>query len=380
MTKKNLPKQIFINARFLTQSITGVQRYAHELIKALDYLIERGEIDTSRYKFELLAPRRGILHDLGLKHIPMRRVGYLSGHAWEQFELPFYSTGGLLFCPGNTAPVLSLMSGRATVVTVHSLSYLLFPEAYSPAFRTFYKMIVPLVLRRAGAVITVSLSEQEQIIKNYAPDRDRLHVIQNGAISKNFLDNIEGVSTPPEHSSHPFVLFVGSLSKAKNLQAVLQAIDILGNDEGVSLVVVGEGGKTFNKGEFNYSEKLISKVDFKGQVDDLRELIQFYRSASCLVFPSLYESSGLPPIEAMACGCPVIASSIPALMERCGDAAVYCDPQNPADIAGKIRLLINDVSLREALRQKGFERAKHFTWEKCARETFSVIADTIKQV
>ncbi|MHB9096188.1 MAG: glycosyltransferase family 4 protein, partial [Eubacteriales bacterium] len=338
------------------------------------------EIDKSRFTFEMLAPRRGVMHDLGLKHIGLGQVGLLSGHAWEQFELPFYSTGGLLFCPGNTAPVLSLISGQDTVVTVHSLSYMVFPKAYSPAFRAFYKIVIPLVLRRADAVITVSRPEQELILNKYAFAQDRLQVIQNGAISKNFLDNIEGVSTPPEHSSHPFVLFVGSLSKAKNLQAVLQAVDILGNDEGVSLVVVGEGGKTFNKGEFNYSEKLISKVDFKGQVDDLRELIQFYRSASCLVFPSLYESSGLPPIEAMACGCPVIASSIPALMERCGDAAVYCDPQNPADIAGKIRLLINDVSLREALRQKGFERAKHFTWEKCARETFSVIADTIKQV
>ncbi|MHB8170328.1 MAG: glycosyltransferase family 4 protein [Thermincolia bacterium] len=365
-------KRIFINGRFLTQAITGVQRYAHELVKALDLLIDEGEIDRSRYRFELLAPSKGILYDLGLKHIPLRKTGYLSGHAWEQLELPFHSQGGLLFCPGNTAPVLSLSFRQATVITVHSLSFLYFPEAYSFAFRAFYRFIIPLVFRWGDAVITVSQSEKELIYKTYGQKINNLYAIQNGGVSQEFSQIIEKI-TPSAKPAHPFVLFVGSLSKGKNLQGVLEAITILNKTAHVSLVVVGAGGKTFNSTQVGISEELINKIDFKGQINDVSQLVGLYNSACCLVFPSFYEASSLPPIEAMACGCPVIASAIPALMERCGDAALYCDPGNAVDISEKIRQLIEDGHLRGTLRQKGLEQAQKFTWEKSAQQTFAVI-------
>lgn len=368
-----MQKKIFINARFLTQSITGVQRYAHELVKALDYLIENGKIDASLYEFELIAPRRGVQHELKLKNIPLRKVGLLSGHAWEQLELPFYSRRGLLFCPGNTAPVISLFSSQPTIVTIHSLSFLLFQEAYSTSFKMFYKMIVPLALRKGDAVITVSQSEKDAIIARYGPLQHRLHGIQNGGLGKEFLNNLQVQAAVDPAVKMPYVLYVGSLSKGKNLRGALNAVALVNRHHDVSLAVIGAGGRAFNKDELSLPEEIREKTVFKGQVDNTRELISLYKSALCLVFPSFYEASPLPPVEAMACGCPVVASGIPALRERCGEAALYADPNDPVDIADKILQILNNPILKEGLRQKGLNHYENYSWGKCAAETFTVI-------
>lgn len=368
-------KYIYINARFLTQAITGVQRVAHELVKSLDLLIEKGEIDSSRYRVELLAPKSGVKHELQLKNISLRQVGRLSGHAWEQFELPFYSKNGLLVCPGNTAPVLSLLSGQKTVVTVHDLSYLYFPEAYSFAFKAFYNMVIPKVLRYASRVITVSESERVSILKYYKFAENRLRVVHNGGLPGEYLDKVDTMETSDKTA--PFVLYVGSLSRRKNLQGVIQAIALLNEKEEIPAVIVGAGGKSFRNTSFGVPEEAVSRIDFKGQVNDTGYIIELYKSAACFVFPSFYESSGLPPIEAMACGCPVIVSPIPALVERCGDAALYASPGDPADIADKIMRILKDPALAEDLRNKGFERAKMFTWEICARQTWGLINEVL---
>ena len=111
----------------------------------------------------------------------------------------------------------------------------------------------------------------------------------------------------------------------------------------------------------------------------MEDLIKLYRSASCFVFPSFYESFGFPPLEAMACGCPVVVSNAGSLPEICGDAAVYCDPFNANDIAEKIMLVITNETLQEELRQKGMAQAKKFSWERCARETFAVIEKVLNK-
>lgn len=363
--------KIYINARFLTQAITGVQQYARELVRGLDLMIDRGEIDKSEYTFIMLAPSRGVTNDLVLKHITIRRVGLLTGHAWEQAELPLYSGDGLLFCPGNTAPVLSLLSSRKIVTTVHSLAYLYFPEAYSRSFRAFYNLIIPLIMKKADVTITVSQSEKDMILSRYPFASQRLHMVQNGGMSIEFMEEMRTSDIYEEKTSYPFILFVGSLSRGKNLQAVVKAISFL--EKELHLVVVGATGKTFADAGVEIPDSSSRRIDFKGQINNNRELINLYKTALCLVFPSFYESSGLPPIEAMACGCPVVASSIPALIERCGDAAVYCNPASPADIAGKVRMLLDDGALRAALKEKGLQRSRQFSWEKCARETWEVI-------
>lgn len=360
---------ISINARFLTQPITGVQRYALELIKAFDALIEMGEIKGC--KFELLVPPCKPLHPLTLKNIPIRRVGFFCGYMWEQLELPFYARKGLLFCPGNMAPFVSLLFGQKMLVTVHDLSYLYFPEAYSLLFKLFYKIVVPLVLKNANAVVTVSNSAKDSILNRYGYASDRLHVIPNGVFSKNNI-----LDKKAKGGESPFVLYVGSLNKRKNLDGILNAAKLLNEKGQVRFVIVGACEKIFSSFKLDSSA---AYIDFKGQIDDVEDLIKLYRSASCFVFPSFYESFGFPPLEAMACGCPTIVSTAGSLPETCGDAAVYCDPFNANDIAEKIMLVITNETLQEELRQKGMAQARKFSWERCARETFAVIEKVLNK-
>lgn len=363
---------IYINARFLTQPITGVQRYGIEMARALDGLIEKGEVKG--YNFKLLAPPFKHLHHLELKNIPLRRVGFLSGYLWEQIELPFYARDGLLFCPGNTVPLFSLFFRKKTVVTVHDLSYLYFPEAYSFFFRLAYRIIVPLALKKAGAVITVSHAEKDSILGRYGFARDRLYVVHNGSFltlkkprKEGCLDNVDAI---------PFMLYVGSLSERKNIKGVLEAAGLVHRKCDIKLVVVGACKNIYTNVDLDRSADY---VHFRGQIDDDEKLVGLYKTALCLVFPSFYESFGLPALEAMQCACPVVASRAGSLPEICGDAALYCDPHDTNDICEKIMQILTNKTLRDGLRERGVEQAKKFSMEKCARETFAVIKKVLSK-
>ncbi len=371
------PQTIYINGRFLTQPISGVQRYAHEWVLAVDNLLANQDAATAGLKFVLLTPAKGELHSLPLNHIDFRRAGNLQGHGWEQLNLPGLANDGLLFCPGNTAPLSSLRGKTPVVATVHDLSYLYFPAAYSVAFRAVYRTLIPAVFRRADAVITVSESEKASILKYYPNVQNKLSAIQNGGLGERFRGAAEAPLTDAAKKEAPYLLYVGALNRRKNPQGILQALAQLREELPVKLIVAGSGGKSFRNDEFGVPADIVNQVEFKGQINDTRELIKLYRGAAALVFPSFYEASPLPPIEAMACGCPVIASTIPSLQERCGDAALFCDPDQPADIAAALRKILQDEKLQTALREKGKARAKKFTWENCAKATLRIIRNVL---
>ncbi len=371
-------KRIYINGRFLTQSITGVQRYGHEIIKTLDDLITQGEID-SNHQFIILTPRNGIVHYPRLKNIPIHNVGILTSHAWEQLELPFYSQEGLLFCPCNTVPILSTILLRNVIVTVHDISYKYYPTAYNRAFRYTYDIINYFIFKFARLIITVSQAEKESMRHFYKEANPRIEVVKHGTLSDNFLQTVkekenDKSNLPP--NKHPIVMYVGALSKRKNVQGFINAANILLDQksyENICFMVVGESGKTFENAFVDLPEAILKRINFIGQVNDTEHLVKLYKSATCLVFPSFYESAGLPPIEAMACNCPVIVSAIPALEEYCGDAALYCDPNNTDDIATKIQYLLKNDTLRNAYRSKGLENAKKYNWNESTMHTYSLI-------
>lgn len=367
---------IVINGRFLTQPITGVQRYAHEIVRALDDLIEHSAPEVAPFSFQIVAPRKDLIHELPLRHIEIRHTGKRRGHLWEQRDLPGAFDEGVLFCPGNTAPLSALHGGKPVVVTVHDLSYLYFPEAYSFSFKALYKMLIPATFRQADAVITVSHSEKAAMLRYYPRLSHKIHVIQNGGLGRRFMET----SPPPESTAgddDPMLLYVGALNPRKNPQGILQAVSLLARRMNFRLVLAGGGSKSFQNKELAISDNLRERVVLTGQINDTDQLIELYRKAACLVFPSFYEASPLPPIEAMACGCPVIASDIPALQERCGDAALYCDPHRPEDIADKIQQVLGNPGQAEALRRKGALRARQYTWEFCAKETLQVITKVL---
>jgi glycosyltransferase involved in cell wall biosynthesis len=372
---------IFINGRFLTQPMTGVQRYALELLRQWDRWLTEGRLDTNQWALEVLVPSAEITQDPHLQTIPIRAAGSSNGQVWEQIDLPALSATGVLFCPCNSAPLRSLYGKQPTVVTVHDLSTKYFPEAYSGAFKLWYDILMPAVFKHARRIITVAQCEKRSMMERYPKAGRRIRVVQNGGINPADAIALGQGEPPAQTSTGPFILYVGSMSRRKNVQGVLAAADLL-VDEFPSLETVLIGGQTkvFATGSWEISPRMRDRLIHRGQVEDLSELYWHYRHARCFVFPSFFEASPLPPMEAMAAGCPVVASAIPSHHERLGDAALYCDPNEPADIARRVGHVLRDPGLAQGLVARGWKRASEFTWTRCAEETLRIIDEVAREL
>ena len=370
--------RVCINGRFITQPISGVQRYATELVLGIDGLLASGAIDGTRVAFELLVPSKPAARQLELRHITTRVVGNTGGHLWEQLELPRFVDGNALLCLCNSAPLASLIGRINTIVTIHDLAYLYFPQAYSRRYRLLYRILTPLIMRFATRIITVSAAERASIVKLFPQVESRLTAIQNGTSAMPDLPvQTNGVKCNTQLTH--LVLYVGALNRRKNLQGVVDAFRKVKSQLGnVRLGIVGSAGAAFSKAGFVVPPEIVGHVDFFGQIDDFVRLAELYSRSRCCVFPSFFESSGLPPIEAMSCGCPVVTSDIPALRERCGDAALYCNPADPDSIADQILKLLKSETVYEEFRRRGTEWARRFSWDECARETFSVVKELLE--
>ena len=362
--KTYYPKTIYINARFLSQKrFQGVQRYAIELLKALNSLIDSGEVDASKFTFILLSPQN-IVHNPDFKHITLKPVGFLEGHFWEQIELPFYARNSLLLNLTGSAPLTKINQ----IVTIHDVSVFAIPTAYSLAFRTWYQILLANLKNIAKTFITVSFFSKQEITNYLGIEKNKIHVVYEGC--EHVLNVEADNSILQKHSlfGKRFIFIVSSMSHHKNVTSVIRAVEKLA-DLDIYLVIVGINyPKTMRSPELKLSDKKI----YAGYISN-SELRSLYEHSFCFIHPSLYEGFGLPPLEAMACGCPVIASNAASLPEICGDAALYCDPHNPSDIASKIKQLAGDQQLRENLANKGKKRTELFTWSKCARETYRLI-------
>lgn len=355
--------ELVINGRFLTQSVTGVQRYARELLPAFDQVLaDRPDIDV-----RLLTPPMDPADVPPLRRIRHQTIGRRQGHAWEQIDLPRYIGNATLFCPGNTAPISSLLGRGRVVVTVHDLSYLYFPDAYSRAFRLLYNRLVPLILRRADRVITVSRSERSAILEHYPFAADRLVAIQNGGLPTGIAIQA------PVPADVPTVLYVGSLSRRKNFPGMLDVAVRLARQRDIRFDFVGGVSASLRETPAAVPADLRDRIRFHGQVNDWNTLLMLYRSAHCFLFPSFYEASPLPPIEAMGCGCPVVASDIPSLRERCEDAARYCDPADVDDVVHAVEYVLDNAALARCLREAGYAQAERYSWVRCAEATLDAI-------
>lgn len=351
---------ILINGRFLMQPVTGVQRVAREIVAEIDRMVGAGE--TSR-AIALACEPDADISGLGLAHIAVERRGGASGHAWEQFVLPRMVAGRHLLCLGNTAPVASALAGQRVAVMIHDVSYLSMPQAYAARYRWAHRALLPVLLRRAEPIFTVSTTERERLQRLSGGGGRRIVAVQNGGWSH---DRVER-SAPAADARERMVLYVGSLSRRKNVERVIAIAQRLAREDGVRTVFVGAGNDILAPVRAGVAPDVAHMLEFVGQVPCLEMLADYYRRASCLLFPSLYEASPLPPVEAMSLGCPVIASAIPSMTERCGPAALYCDPLDDADIVAAVRRVLGDALLGQRLQSQGFARAEEFSWREQAR-------------
>jgi glycosyltransferase involved in cell wall biosynthesis len=358
---------VYINGRFLTQRVTGVQRFAIEVIKALDNLLLKGKIDSEKFSFVILAPPK-TKSSILLKKIKICNIGCFTNHLWEQFDLPIYSKNKLLINLCNSGPLIK----KFQIITIHDVSVFEFKKAYSLFFRLWYVFLFKWLVRFSTQIVTVSNYSKSEIVRHLKIDPVKIKVIYEGAEHILNLSPELNILDKYELKKRAYFLTIGSINPNKNLSAVISAIDLMKSDK-ISLVIAGGINlKIFKKTEINLSARVI----YLGYVND-NEIRALYQNSLCFIYPSFYEGFGLPPLEAMACGCPVIVSNTSSLPEICGDSAIYCDPYDRQDLADKMNLMINDNKIREDLIRKGLTRISKFTWESTAVKISSLIDDLL---
>ncbi|OYW16530.1 MAG: hypothetical protein B7Z39_00685 [Novosphingobium sp. 12-64-8] len=357
--------EIVINGRFLMQPVTGVQRVARELVRALDHLIDA---EARPVRLRLVCEPGADLADLDLRVTTVERAGGASGHLWEQCVLPRRVRGGHLLCLGNTAPLVALYAAHPTTVMIHDLSYRQFPKAYRRHYRLGHRLMLPFLLRRAHTILTVSETEKAVLGSLRPAALKRIRVTPNGG----WRDG--AVEARNADVGTGYVLYVGSLSQRKNIHGVLAVAVRLAREDGIATVLVGGTSDILSPIASAIPEDVRHLVRFAGPVTDLLELAELYRNAGCLLFPSLYEASPLPPIEAMSFGCPVVVSAIPAMTERCAAAAIYCDPDDIDDMVTAVRRAIRDrAGIAEQI-ERAYRHARRMSWRDQAEAVLAALA------
>jgi glycosyltransferase involved in cell wall biosynthesis len=261
--------------------------------------------------------------------------------------------------------VVAPVSASATVVTIHDLSFERDPKLMGVRDRFFFKTMVPRSVRRADRVLAVSEQTKRDLIERYRIDDDKVVVTPNG---------VDEAFRPagPARDGRPYLLFVGALQPRKDPLAAIEALSLA--DSELGLVMVGpDKGAAAEARRAVARLGLSSRVEFAGHVEK-PDLAALYRGAEALVFPSRYEGFGLPVLEAMASGTPVVATSAGAIPEVAGDAAVLVGPGDPVALAGGIERALAD---RDRLVRAGLERAQLYSWTETARRTLAVYRELL---
>ena len=275
---------------------------------------------------------------------------------------------GTLISLGNAAPVASLMLSRSIAVMIHDQSYRLFPRDYSRPYRLIHAVMVQIILTRARTVFTVSRTEAAAL-RDGNPWLDRAIVeAPNGSWIEDADPGLVGA-----RPTNGFGLSVGGFTDRKNFTGAFQAAVAMA-ERGTEFRFVGKPSEEAVALLAQASDAARARIRYLGYVDN-PALIDLYRNAAFLLYPSFYEASGLPPSEAMTFGCPVVVSDLPVMHERCGDAALYCDPHDIGSIVGAATRIIDDPALATSLADRGYARAKQFTWKHQAE----IILDAVSR-
>jgi glycosyltransferase involved in cell wall biosynthesis len=270
--------------------------------------------------------------------------------------------------------VVPPVSPCRTVVMIHDISYEFFPEFFNPLSRKRMQMLIPFSARKSSHVLTISEHSRREIIERYRIPEEKISVTHAGVseIFRRIGDEALLDSRLQRFSlTNPFILAVGNLQPRKNIKRLVRVYAQLRHQEKIHQDLVLVGKMDYNTHEIFDTirqYKVEPFVKSTGYVND-EELVALYNRADIFVYPSLYEGFGLPLIESMACGTPVITSRVSSLPEVAGDAALYIDPESDDDLGRQLLQLSDDESLRRSLIEKGKDRAESFSWEKAARKT-----------
>lgn len=339
---------IVINARFLTQNLTGVQRYAEQISLALKQL---------REDVVFVTPHDVRSHQTA-GALQARCIGRNRGHLWEQIDLPLYlrrQGNPLLVSLGSSGPLLYANQ----IATHHDITYVRFPHTYSWTFRTAYRIMTPILLSRVKTLLTPSEFSKSEISSFYKMPRERILTLPN-AVTEFFLPAAN------LHVERPYLLAVSSPSAHKNFTRMIQAFLSLRGQPDLQLHIVGSTHGLFADPDLQRLASRDPRIRFLGRLDDA-ELLTQYQGATAFVFPSLYEGFGIPPLEAQACGCPVLAANAASIPEVLKDSALYFDPLDITQMAAAMQRILNDPALRQSLRRRGLANVTRFSWQRSAQ-------------
>ncbi len=348
------------------QKRVGISEYAYQLIlefsklktdhKFIIYLKDKPISDmptpSANFTYRIIGPRK----------------------MWTQFGLPlslyFGKRPDIFFSPTHYAPRFSPIP---TAIAIMDLSYIYFPDLFNKKDLYQLQNWSKYSIKNAAAIFTISNSSQNDIIKEYAVDSQKIHPIYLGIKSNESIKNYSMDDLRKKFGiESDYILFVGTLQPRKNITRLIEAFSQIKNDK-LNLVIVGKRGWQYTD-ILSAPEKygIENKVKFLDFVAD-EDLPSLYKNAVCFALPSLYEGFGLPVLEAMKFGCPVVTSNVSSLPEAGGDAALYFDPNDTSDIAKVLTKVISDAKLREEMIKKGYNQIKKFSWEKTAKETLNVL-------
>ncbi|WP_337270776.1 glycosyltransferase [Oryzifoliimicrobium ureilyticus] len=338
-----------VNGRFLGHGITGVQRYARNVLAAMD--------QSERSSGGLILTPAGVQVP-DYKQLRIGQGSVLRGHAWEQLELPLRAGRGPILNLCNTAAVTK----SEQIVCIHDTNVFAAPHSYSRSFRMLYHTLQPLLARRSARIATVSYAAARQISHHLPVALENIAVLPNGHEHALAWDASRATVARdiPGLRDRPFVLVLGSRARHKNmalLVGVAAELDALG----INIVIAGGGDGIYAAQTLQERSNIL----LCGRVSD-DDLAYLLDHALCLAFPSLAEGFGLPIVEAMARGCPVISSDCASMPEVCGDAALLASPFRPHEWVDKIADLLGSRQLRDDLVGRGFENVRRFSWSQTA--------------
>jgi glycosyltransferase involved in cell wall biosynthesis len=346
-------QDVFVfNGRFLSRPVTGVERFATETLRALDH----NWPDWMPGLRMVVAIPKGTPQRLPLKHATYMEVGRLQGHAWEQLELARFLPDARLVSLCNTAPIFRAKQS----VVIHDAAVFSLPHAYGWKFRLAYKLLHHALARSGAKLLTVSEFSRKELHRWLKVPEHDIAVLPEGGDHATRWGADDDILSKHDLLRRPYVLAVSSNHLGKNFSLVARTILTL-EDPGFDVVVAGGG----NAAVFTQQGvDLPSFVKRVGYVSD-EALASLYRHAACFVFPSIYEGFGLPPLEAMTLGCPVLASTAGSIPEVCGDAAMYFDPASEASLKGALHEVMGQPALsKQVAREKSLRQSGRWTWEK----------------
>ena len=365
----------------LASQLTGVGHYTFELARSMalaapaDRFTLVSPLPASPAALELISDRA----PANLTYLNLSRG--LVNRRWFSVGLPLYLRRHDFDLFHGTNYEIPLWSRQPAIVTIHDLSLLLHPEAHEPRLVQRGRWRLPLMARSAASIVTPTEAVKGEVCERLQVDAEKVFVTPEAP--RSIFTRREPAATEETRQSlgveDEFILFVGTLEPRKNLQRLVDAFELILRTTSLSPQLVIAGGQGWLMDDFAATlqqRNLDRRVRLTGYLND-DDLCALYSACQIFVYPSLYEGFGLPPLEAMACGAPVITSDIAPLRETVNGSARLIDPLDTEDLAKAIAELLSDGAARAYFSRAGVERAKGFTWDRTALRTLEVYRQVV---